>query len=217
MANEEKGEKLSGLKRPLRMLSLGIALIGLFVLLVFSIMINDAMDKVRDSILSNLETTRQSMIELEEAFGTLEDGLDSADDAIDSLDESVAPLSSGLESAGDALDSIGGSLSLLSLVGVDFSGARGELSQASSSLKDAAAGLQNTSASFEEQKSTLSGLKEDLGQIKDGVRSQREAIGQTERDVEDIFGLAKLANVMFFLVIASMFSILILNSVAGLV
>jgi chromosome segregation ATPase len=217
MAKKKEADKLHSLKKPLRVLSLGIALIGLFVLLVFSIMINDAMDKIRDSILSNLETTRQSMIELEEAFGTLEEGLDSAGDAIDSLGGSIDPLSSGLGSAGDALDSIGGSLSLLSLLGVDFSGAKAELDEASSSLKDAATELQNTSTTFQEQKSTLSGLKEDLGEIKDGVRGQREAIGQTKKDVEDVFGLVKLANIMFFLVIASMFSILILNSVAGLI
>jgi septal ring factor EnvC (AmiA/AmiB activator) len=217
MAEKKNADKLHSLRKPLRALSLGIALVGLFVLLVFTVIINDAVDKIRDSILSNLETTRQAMIDLEEALGTLEEGLDSAEEAVDSLEGSIGPLSDGLEAAGDALDSTGSSLSLLSLVGVDVGSMQQDFSEASTSLKQSATELEGTAITFTEQKSTLSGLKEDLGDIKGGVRMQREAIGQTKKDVEDVFGLVKLANIMFFLVVASMFTILILNSVAGLV
>ena len=60
-------------------------------------------------------------------------------------------------------------------------------------------------------------LKENLKSVKDSLKDQREALGETKKSVEDIFELAKLANIMFFFVIVSMFVILILNSVAGLV
>ena len=53
--------------------------------------------------------------------------------------------------------------------------------------------------------------------MRDGIASQRDTLSQTKQSVEDVFGLMKIANLLFLLVIISMFSILSINSIAGLI
>ncbi|MBU0532480.1 hypothetical protein KKB44_03230 [Candidatus Micrarchaeota archaeon] len=213
--SEEDEFKLEHLKKPLRAASLAIAFIGCFILLVLVFIINDAMDKTKNSLLNNLEEARQNMIEMEETLETLEGGLNSTDTALESLQESIEPLSEGLQSTADALNSTGEILSGIEGLGVDMP--EEEYMEAAESLKESAQELNETVSAFEEQKTTVNELGEDIGDIKDGVQSQRETLGQTKKSVEDVFELMKLANIFLFFVVVSMFGILILNSIAGLI
>jgi len=213
----EGGFNLTSLRKPLRGLSLAIGLIGLFVLLIFSFMINDGLDRTEKSILNNLEETRQNLIEIEETLGTLEEGMDSADNAIETLQNSTGPLSEGLRTTGDALEVTAVALSVLDMVGVDIFGATEKFGDAAQSMKSSADELSEAADAFKKQKTTLRTLKQDLARIKQGIASQRETLGETKAAVEDVFSLARLANIFFFFVIASMFVMLMLNSVAGLV
>lgn len=217
MAKKEESIELHSLQRPLRAVSLAIALVGLFVLLIFSIIINDAMDKTRDSLLSNFEEIKGSLLDIENSLTTLGEGLNSANETIGALEESIVPLSYGLEATGDALESTGDALTVLELLGGDAAAIKYEFDSAAMSMKSSAQKLNESSTAFEEQRITLTQLQDDIDEMKGGISAQRQSIGKTKSSFEEVFSLMKIANVLFFLVIASMFVILILNSIAGLV
>lgn len=214
---KEEGFTVKSLRKPLRGISLAIGLIGLFVLLIFSFMINDALDKTEKSLLSNLEGIRQSLVEIEETLGTVGEGLDNTDDTMDALQNSTGSLSEGLRTTGDALQVTAVALSVLDTFGVDIFGATEKFNNAAITMKASADELSEATDAFEEQKTTLGELKTDLADIKQGISFQRETLGQTKKSVEEMFSLLKLANIFFFFVIASMFVMLMLNSVAGLI
>ena len=201
-------------KKPLRALSLVIALGGSFVLMVFTFLIHDALDKTEQSVTKNIEGIQQSLVDVENALTGIENELDSAEKTVGDLDDSLSPLSEGLDSAADALSGISDSLGILSIPGVSVGIDTSELDSAADSLKESSSELGSTD--FEEHTENILDLKGSISQMKTNIGKQRTELGQTKKAIQEVMGLMKIANVLFFLVVISMFFMLSLNSVAGL-
>lgn len=214
-AEEPRGENfLVRWKKPLRALSLVIALGGSLILMIFTFLIHDALDKTEKAITTNIENIQESLVDVEDSLAGVEAELDSANQTITQLEGSLEPLSDGLESAADALSEISGSLSLINIPTLGISIDTGELDEAADSLSDASANLGATDLGEHEE--NLFDLKGSVGRIRDGIASQRLELEETKKTIQDVMGLMKIANVLFFLVVVSMFFMLSLNSVAGL-
>ncbi len=206
---------LKDFKKPLRALSLVIAIGGSLILLIFTFMINDALDKTQVSVTSTIDGVSESLSDVENVLVYFEEELDTTNRTIDELEGSFEPLAEGLSSTADALEGMAGTLAAFSLPGLSLGGAAAELEGAADSLDEAAAGLEQTG--FDEHKANIADLKGIVDDTKEDIASQRKALDDTKKSVEDIFGLMKMANVMFFLVVISMFVILSINSLAGLI
>ncbi len=219
MAKEKKEPKkkdnwISRWKKPLRALSLVIALTGSFILMIFTFLIHDALDKTEQSITGNIEGIQQSLVDVEKTLGGIENELDAADKTIGDLDDSLSPLSDGLSSTADALIGISDSLSILSIPGISIGIDTSELDSAADSLKESSSEFDSTN--FDEHKKNIFDLKDSISQMKTDIETQRSELGQTKKTVQDVMGLMKIANLLFFLVVISMFFMLSLNSIAGL-
>ncbi len=211
---ESKDNWLVRWKKPLRALSLVIALGGSFVLMIFTFLIHDALDKTEQSVTKNIEGIQQSLVDVENALTGIESELDAADKTISDLDDSLSPLADGLESTADALSGISSSLGLLSISGLSLGIDTGDLDSAADSLKESSTELGSTD--FEEHADNILDLKGSISEMKTNIAGQRAELGQTKKTVQEVMGLMKIANVLFFLVVISMFFMLSLNSIAGL-
>jgi peptidoglycan hydrolase CwlO-like protein len=214
MPREKQKSLLSDWKKPLRILALVIALVGSFILMIFTFLIHDALDKTEQSMIRNVDGIQATLVDVENTLTGVENELDAAENTVGKLDNSLEPLSEGLNSTADALAEVSDSLALVSIPGIGINIDTGKLDEAADSLTEASEGLEATG--FDEHKENILDLKGALAQIKDDITAQRIQLGDTKRTIEEVIGLMKIANVLFFLVVVSMFFMLSLNSVAGM-
>jgi uncharacterized protein YoxC len=138
---EPEGNWLLRWKKPLRALSLVIALGGSFILMIFTFLIHDALDKTEQSVTRNIEGIQQSLVDVENALSGIESELDAAQSTIGDLGDSLSPLSEGLDSTANALAGISDSLGLLSITGIPLGIDTSELDSAADSLKESSSEL----------------------------------------------------------------------------
>jgi methyl-accepting chemotaxis protein len=210
-------KQLKGWKKLLYSASIGIAFIGCFILLIFTFLINDALDKTRNAVLGNIDGLDSSMRGVESALAAAEKELNTTNSTLEGLEKSFGPLSSSLGSTADALEGTAKTISLLELISPGISSYTSDLRDAASSLKTSASSLNSTALSFEDHKTNLGDLKKSMGDIRNSVSSQRKTISETRKTLDDVFGLIRIANILFFFVVISMFVILILDSAAGMI
>ncbi|MBN1170458.1 hypothetical protein JXA56_05505 [Candidatus Micrarchaeota archaeon] len=202
-------------KKILRSVALVFALAGSFVLLFFTFLINDALDKTRDSVISNINGIQGTLLEMESAVDGADRQLNATAETFDSLEASFLPISEGLESTGNALVGMSQSLAAFKILGMSLSEQANELKDAGNSMFEASENLQETD--FEEHKNNIAGFRVSLQEIKEDISMQRLMLGETKETVENVVGLMKIANVLLFFVIISIFMVGILNSTAGLI
>ncbi len=204
----------AGWKKLLYGVSIAIALCGSVILIAFTFLLNDAIDKTRDLTLTNVHEVQDDFTALDGALSSAEDELDVVNSTLSGLQGTFTPLESGLRKTGDAIGGMADAISAVPLIGQTVP--LGDLKAASASMKDAAAKLNDTSATFEQHKAGMSSLKDKVEGIRQSVSDQRATLDQTATSLADIFGLIKLANFLFFLVVISMFIMLVIDSAAGL-
>jgi hypothetical protein len=209
-----KGDPHEGWKKLLYSSSIVIALGGSLVLLVFTFLINDALDKTRDLTLTNVQGVQNDLIALDGALTDAEAELGVVNTTLTDLQGTLTPLEMGLRKTGDSINGMANAVSQIPLIGQAVPVA--DLQNASGSMLNAAAKLNDTAATFEAHKAGMSSLKDKVEEIRQSVSSQEAALGNTYTSIENVFGLIKIANFLFFLVVISMFSMLVINSAAGL-
>ena len=202
-------------KKVLRGIALLFALAGSVVLLVFTFMINDALDRTEKSVVGNIEGIQGTLLDIENAVDKADQQLNATSRTLQSLEASFTPISEGLDSTGAALAGMSQTLSGISLLGVNLGAQAAELEDAANSMFEASGSLEDTN--FDEHTENVGELQLSLQSIKDDIRMQRQTLGETKRSVEEVIGLMKIANVLLFFVIISMFIVLMLNSTAGLI
>jgi septal ring factor EnvC (AmiA/AmiB activator) len=204
----------AGWKKLLYGASILISFVGSLVLLAFTFLINDALDKTRDLTLTSVEGIQGDLAALDNALAGAEQELNVVNDTLSGLQGAFTPLESGLRKTGDSIESLADAASSIPLIGPTVPTTA--LKEASGSMKAAAAELGQTAATFDAHKTTMGELQSKVGEIRQTVSAQRTTLAQTATSIEDVFGLIKLANFLFFLVVISMFSMLVINSAAGL-
>ena len=205
---------LQGWKKLLYGASIMVSLGGSFLLLIFTFLINDALDRTQAAVTSNIIDIQNELSALELALFSAEGSLDGLDATMAGLSDSMGPLSAGLASTASSLDGMADSIASIPLIG--NIPAVGELRDGGASLKQSAAGLNQTAATFEGQAAQLSDLKSRVGEIRAGVSAQKQTLAGTLKAMDDIFGLIKVANLLFFIVVLCMFLMLVMNSAAGI-
>jgi chromosome segregation ATPase len=209
--------ELKGWKKLLYSASIAISLIGCFVLFVFSLIINDALDKTRSAVLGNIDGLDASMRDVEGALMAAEKELNTTNATLEGLEGAFDPLANSLSSTADALDGTASTISLLELVSPGISSYTSDLKDAAGSLRQSAGSLNSSALSFDDHKANLGELKSSISGIRQSVSSQRSTISQTRAALDEVFGLIGIANILFFFVVISMFVVLILDSAAGMI
>jgi len=202
-------------KKILRGVALVFALAGSLVLLIFTFMINDALDKTEKSVVSNIEGIQGTLMDVENAVEEADQQLNATAQTIDDLSQSFEPIATGLDSTGNALVGVSQTLAGINLLGVNLGSQAAELEDAANSMFTASDSLGDTN--FDEQAENIGEFQLSLQGIKDDIRMQRQTLDDTKKSVQEVIGLVKIANVLLFFVIISMFIILILDSAAGLI
>jgi peptidoglycan hydrolase CwlO-like protein len=210
----EAAEPRSGWKQILYGASIVIALAGSLVLIVFTFLLNDAIDKTRDLVLANVQDIQNDLTSLDGTLSSAEDELDMVNSTLSGLQGTFTPLETGLRKTGDAIGGMATTVSAVPLIGQSVPVA--DLKSAAASMTDAAAELNKTAATFEQHKADMSNLKDKVEGIRQSVSDQKATLDKTATSLGDIFGLVKLANFLFFLVVLSMFTMLVIDSAAGL-
>lgn len=213
--NAEAEEPHTGWKKLLYGASIMVSLGGSFLLLIFTFLINDALDRTQAAVTSNILDVQNELSALELALFSAESSLDGLNATIAGLADSMVPLSAGLGSTADSLGGLAGTLSSIPLIG--NIPAVGQLRDGGASLKQSATGLNTTAATFAGQAAQLSDLKARIGDIRGGVSAQKQTLAKTLTAMNEIFGLIKVANLLFFIVVLCMFLMLVMNSAAGII
>ncbi|VVC02617.1 Uncharacterised protein [Candidatus Bilamarchaeum dharawalense] len=211
---KNKGDKFPW-KKLLYFASILVALVGSFILLIVTFMIHDALDKTQSTVLSNVDAVIQDLVSLETALITLESEVSTVNQSLDDLYSAFVPLSDGMNKTGNTLISLADSLSLIPTIGPTIPTA--SLRETSLSLKDSANKLSETASGLVDHKQGVADIADAIGNIKNDLHTQRENLQQTKKSIADIFGLIKLANILFFVVVLCMFGTFLMNSVAGLI
>jgi len=208
------GNGLQGWKKLLYGASIMVSLGGSFLLLIFTFLINDAIDRTQAAVTSNILDVQDELSALELALFSAEGSLDGLNATMAGLGDSMGPLAAGLGSTADSLGGMADSIASIPLIG--NIPALGELRSGGASLRQSAAGLNLTAATFEGQTAQLSDLKSRVGDIRAGVSAQKQTLAGTLKSMEETFGLVKVANLLFFIVVLCMFLMLVMNSAAGM-
>lgn len=203
-----------GWKKALYGASILISFGGSLVLLAFTFLLNDAMDKARDLVLANVQAVQGELESLEGTLAAAEAEVGTVDATLDGLEATLVPLESGLSKTGTSIGGFADTVAMMPLVGGSMP--VGDLRNASASMAEAASRLNQTVATFGEHKANMDGLKAGIEDVRLSVAGQKAALAQTGKALGDIFGLMKVANFLFFLVVICMFSMLVINSAAGL-
>lgn len=195
--------------------SIMVSLIGSFGLLIFTFLIYDSLDKTESLALANIDGVQSDLGGVEQSLVSAEAEISSANSTLDDVQSSLVPLSAGLEDTGSSIDSIAAAISGLPVVGssIPTSG----LADASASLKDSGTRLANATSGLEANKATMGGLLAGVETLRASVHDQESTLAQTRSSLEDVFGLMKIASVLFFFVALCVFTTIGMNSVAGLV
>lgn len=205
---------LQGWKKLLYGASILVSLGGSFLLLIFTFLINDAIDRTQATVDANIAAIEGELSSLELALFSAEGSISGINETMAGLTDSIAPLGAGLDSTGNSLGGMADAISSIPLIG--NIPAVGGLRSGGMSLKESAAGLGNVTAAFRAQTAQLSELRSRIGDIRDGVSAQKRALGDTKKSLDDVFGLVKVANLLFFIVVICMFLMLVMNSAAGM-
>ena len=204
----------AGWKKLLYGASIAIALGGSLVLIVFTFLLNDAIDKTRDLVLANLQDVRNDLTTLGGALSSAEDELGVVNTTMTDLQGSFVPLENGLHKTGDSINELADTASQVPFIGQTVPVT--DLRNASASMEDAAAKLNQTAATFEQHKAKMDELRGSVDAIRQSVSAQESALDQSAASIASIFGLVKIANFLFFIVVISMFVMLVIDSAAGL-
>ena len=214
MAKEDKAVKSEWeLKKLLYGASILIAFLGTFGLLIFTFMVNDALDKTQGAITSNIDAVENDLRGLQSVAGGAETELDSVNATLGDLGGSIIPLADGLDSTASSINSISQAASSIPMLG---SGMTGQLASAATSMSDSASKLRLAITGFSSNQKGISDMKDAIGAIKSSISDQLTGLDSTKTSIEDIFGLIKIANILFFIAVVCMFGTLIMNSIAGL-
>lgn len=201
------------IKRAIRFLSLIVAFGGSFILLIFTFMINDALDKIERTTISNIEAIEGTLFELVSTLETVKTEIDSTNATIDNLQKSFEPISNGLSSAGDSLLGIAETMSTISFFNLENEADK--LEEAGNSMLEASKKIQLTN--FEEHNTNFVEISNSIEGIKNSIEKQRIELLGTKKTIKETITLAKIANILLFFVIIAMFVVLSLNSAAGLI
>jgi peptidoglycan hydrolase CwlO-like protein len=204
----------AGWKKLLYGASILIALGGSLILIVFTLLINDAIDQTRSLALANVQDVQNDLTALNGALSGAENELDAVNGTLSDLQDTFIPLEAGLQKTGDSMNELAGNASQLPVVGQAVPVA--DLDNASASLLAAASELNDTSATLGQHEEDIGNLSGELDGISQSISDQQVTLDQTATSLTDIFGLIQLANFLFFLVVISMFVMLVINSAAGL-
>lgn len=214
--NYEMGKILKSSKKYIYGAGLAISIIGIILLIAFTFLINDSIDKTREMIDSNLNAAVQNLANAETSAAVIEAQIDGINTTISTAQRSFVPLSNGIESASISLNGLSDMLSGLSSFGVSQNTIN-QLRSSSSSLHQSATLLNQSATSLNVQVNATSDLKTSVSQIKLGINNQKLALINTQSQIEIVFGNIKTANIIFFLIIFGMLSILGINSAAGII
>ena len=213
-AEARAGGRHTGWKKLLYGSAIFISFGGSLLLLIFTFLINDAMDKTRDLALANVENIGNDLTALEGALESAENELGMLNATITGLQETFTPLENGLRKTGTSIEDMADAISQVPFIGQTVPLA--DLRNASDSMEEAASGLNETAATLDGHKAGMSELKGRVGGIRQEVANQRATLAQTASSIADVFGLIKIANALFFLVVICMFGMLVIDSAAGM-
>jgi hypothetical protein len=205
----------SGWKKLLYGASILVALVGSFGLLIFSFMVNDALDRTQSAIVSNIDAVDKDLAGLEAALGSAGVEIGSVNNTLNGLEGSLTPLASGLNKTGASMGAIADSVSLIPGIGSAIQ--TGPLKDASASLGESAGKLAQAAAGFSAHREGIAALKNAVDGIQGDISDQRSGLAQTRQSIEDVFGLMRIANILFFIVVVCIFGTLAMNSVAGII
>lgn len=207
--------KLIFWKKILYAISILIVLAGSLCLLVFTFIINDTLDKTQFALVSNVDAIQNDLSSLDLVLSNAETEFNRTNTTLESMQISILSLSNGLNKTGKTFDSLASSLSSIPIIGSTIPS--GDIQNASSSLIGSANELATVASQFDGHKTGVSDITLSLGGLRGSISSQMAGLQQTKKSVLDIFGLMKLANFLFFIVVVCMFGTITINSVAGII
>lgn len=204
-----------GIKKLAYGASILIALGGSVLLLIFTFLINDALDRTQALVQQNIADLDRDLLAIQGALEGAESELATANETLAGLGDSLLPLAQGLAETGSSVGGVADAMGSIPLMGQmpQLSGLR----SASASLRDSSAKLNATAAIFSRHQENVAGMLAKTGELRASVSMQRATLAQTTAAMREIFGLVKIANLLFFVVVISMFAMLVMNSAAGLI
>ena len=197
-------------RKTLYQASILLGVVGIGIAFIIFSMINGAIDTLGNAAYAVINSTNNTVTDIEGTVDGAESVVNSTDQSITSVRSSLAPLSDALSAAGSSL---GGVASFISqLPGGNY---------ITGDLNDASWELENSSDRIAESKQTLEGTN--FAEVRagiSGVRAQisgaRQSLADAKSALERAIGAIKLSVLLFFLMSASMFGMQILNAYAGL-
>lgn len=204
-------------KKPLRMLSLLFACVGIFLSLVMAFLINDALGKTETILLKNVDSVYSILLNARDGVAAVESEISTAEKTITDVNSSIVSLSKGVEETSGAISGLGDSVSGLGVAGLLLgSDLTKQLNGSAEYLLNSSISLKKISDSTTSHQKNINDLKSSLTKIKTDIANQAYAIKSTKKELSNIFGLIKIANIVVFVMFTMMFIVLILNSAAGL-
>ena len=221
MAKEERPEEeramedLRSLKKPTYVLAMFFSAVGIFIALILAFVINDALDKTQASINANLDGISLMLTDAENSAGTLDSEVSALNATFDELNGSVSSLSDGMSGTGQTLKQFGATLSQITIPGLGISQYGTQLSASGDDILNGAANLRQV-GELSQHRENLADLSASVTLIKADLAGQRGKVAQTKQSISDVIGLIKIADILIFVMFATMFGVLILNSAAGI-
>jgi len=214
---DDISENLKPFKKPLHAIAAFVGAGGLLIALILVFMVNDTLNKLESSTIANLDAAQLMLEDIEVTLVTAETEVDSMEGNLETIKVSVSHLAEGVKGSGETMGAMGQELSVLSILGSDFSQYSEGLNQSGEDLIESSRSLTEVGDSVTGHGGGLMELKTGISEIRGDISSQKAQIGALKTSMQDAFGTMKLANILLFFLIAVMLAVPMLNAMAGII
>jgi hypothetical protein len=215
MGNKEEFT-LAIAKKPIRILSLFFGFSGILISLIVTFLVNDALGKTEQMLLSNLDGVYSLLINVQGSVTSVESEVSTAANTIDDVNKSINSLALGVEQTSGAIGYLASSINQVSLVGLVLGDVGPKLNGSAEYMLNSSKSLKSISSSTSEHKQNILNLRSSLTRVKNDISTEAQKVQASKTQLSSVFGTLKLANIVLFVMFFILFLVLILNSIAGL-
>ncbi len=205
------------MKKPIHALAAIMGVVGIIIALVVAFMVNGTIDNLENSTMKNLNSIDRTLSDLEVTVENAEEEVKGMDSDLEVVGSSMEQLAGGVKESGRTIGSIGNELSVLTVLGADFGQYSQGLNQSGEELVNAAGLLEDVSASLTGKDEGLSDIGLGLQGVKQNIKQQRSEIRNLKNSLKSTFDTLRLVNILFFLLIAIILGVPLLNALAGII
>jgi len=207
---------VGSLKKPIFWISIIIGFGGIFLAIVLAIIVNGVLDSAEKAVMPQLDALGGVIKNIEDSVQMVADSSGDASMTVTDLKTSTSALQTGIKTAADSMSEFGNTLKGINFGVISLASYGTQIAGAGAELEIASNSLANVSNDLESHKKSISDLKTSIEELKTSITVQKSTLAKAKSEITNMFSGLRLANIIVAVLFISMFFVLLLNALGGL-